>query len=156
MPVKLHRLAHWLWRHHVPVLPQLIKIINRIIFAVVLPPSAQLGKGVLLSYHGLGTVIHRNAVLGDRVTVGTGVTIGGRSGHAAVPVIAEGAMIGSGAKVLGPVRVGRFASIGANAVVLSDVPDFAVAVGAPARVIKLLSPEEMPDYFAFKSKGPVQ
>ena len=132
----------------------MIKIINRVVFSVVLPPSAQLGKGVLLSYHGLGTVIHRRAVSGDRVIVGTGVTIGGRAGHEAVPVIGEGAMIGSGAKVLGPVRIGRYASIGANAVVLTDVPDFAVAVGVPARVIKYLSQEEVPDYFSFISDWP--
>ncbi len=152
MPVKLYRLAHWLWQRGVPFLPQFIKVINRIVFAVVLPPSAKLGKGVLLSYHGLGTVIHRRAVLGDRVVVGTGVTIGGRSGHESVPIIGEGAMLGSGAKVLGPVKVGRYASIGANAVVLSDVPDFAVAVGAPARVVKILSPDDLPDYFGFRGE----
>ena len=153
MPVKLYRLAHWLWLRNIPVIPQLIKIINRIVFSVVLPPSAKLGKGVLLSYQGLGTVIHRRAVIGDRVIVGTGVTIGGRAGYEIVPVIGEGAMIGSGAKVIGPVRIGRFASIGANAVVLNDVPDFGVAVGVPARVIKYLSVDELPDYFAFKSDG---
>ncbi len=151
MPVKLYRLSHWLWQRGIPVIPQLIKIINRVVFSVVLPPSAQLGKDVLLSYHGLGTVIHRHAVIGDRVTVGTGVTIGGRAGHVLVPVIEEGAMIGSGAKVLGPVRIGRHASIGANAVVLSDVPDYAVAVGVPARVVKILAPTDIPDYFSFRT-----
>lgn len=150
MPVKLYRLAHWLWRHGVPIIPQLLKITNRLVFAVVLPPSAQLGKGVLLSYQGLGTFIHRHAVIGDRVVIGTGVTIGGRAGHIDVPVIEEGAMIGSGAKVFGPVRIGRFASIGANAVVLTDIPAYAVAVGAPARVVKYLTPTEVPDYSAFK------
>lgn len=100
MPVKLHRIAHWLWAHGVPLIPHLIKIFNRIVFAVVLPPSARLGKGVLLSYHGLGTVIHRNARIGDRVSIGAGVTIGGRSGHSQVPVIDDDAMIGAGAKIL--------------------------------------------------------
>lgn len=154
MPVKLYRIARWLWLRRVPIIPQLIKIINRLVFSVVLPHSAHLGKGVLLSYQGLGTVIHRRAIIGDRVTVGTGVTIGGRAGHEAVPIIEEGAMIGSGAKVLGPVRIGRYASIGANAVVLSDIPDYAVAVGVPARVVKYLSPEQVPDYFAFRSGRP--
>ena len=150
MPVKLYRLAHWLWLRRIPVLPHLIKAFNRIVFSVVLPPSAILGKGVLLSYHGLGTVIHRRAVLGDGVTVGTGVTIGGRSGHESVPVIGEGAMIGSGAKILGPVSIGAYASIGANSVVLNDIPAYAVAVGAPVRVVKVLSPEDVPDYFSFR------
>jgi len=149
MPVKLYRIAHWFWVRGVPIIPQLIKVFNRVVFAVVLPPSATLGKSVLLSYHGLGTVIHRRAVIGDRVTVGTGVTIGGRSGHEAVPIIEEGVMVGSGAKILGPVRIGRFASIGANAVVLTDIPAFAVAVGVPAKVVKQLSSDQVPDYFAF-------
>lgn len=153
MPVRIYRLALWLWRHRVPLLPQLLKIANRLVFSVVLPPSARLGPGVLLSYQGLGTVIHRRAVIGARAVIGTGVTIGGRSGHAAVPVIEEGAMIGSGAKVLGAVRIGRYASIGANAVVLSDVPDFAVAVGVPARVVRVMTPEEVPDYRAFDIAG---
>lgn len=152
MPIKIYRIAHWLWKHNVPFLPSLLKILNRVVFAVVLPPSAKLSEGVLLSYNGLGTVIHRNAVIGPRAVIGTGVTIGGRSGHTKVPEIGEGAMVGSGAKVLGPVRIGRFASIGANAVVLSDIPDFAVAVGLPAKVIRIMSPSELPDYFAFKSK----
>ncbi|OGB04492.1 MAG: hypothetical protein A3E25_17935 [Burkholderiales bacterium RIFCSPHIGHO2_12_FULL_69_20] len=148
--MNIYRLSHWLHRHRIPVLPTLLKALNRIVFAVVPPPSATLGRGVLLSYHGLGTVIHRKAVIGDRAVIGTGVTIGGRAGSELVPVIGEGAMIGSGAKVLGPVRVGRFASIGANAVVLSDIPDFAVAVGVPAKVVRLNRPEDLPDYFAFK------
>lgn len=152
MPVNPHRIAHWLWAHGVPLIPHLIKSFNRIVFAVVLPPSARLGKGVLLSCHGLGTVIHRNARIGDRVSIGAGVTIGGRSGHSQVPVIDDDAMIGAGAKILGPVRIGRGASIGANAVVLNDVQDYAVAVGVPARVIKVLKPEDMPDYFAYRKR----
>ncbi|AKU11732.1 serine O-acetyltransferase [Azoarcus sp. CIB] len=58
-------------------------------------------------------------------------------------------MIGSGAKILGPVKVGRFASIGANAVVLADVPDYGVAVGIPAKVVRINVPDELPDYFSF-------
>lgn len=152
MMMRIYRLSHWLHRRRVPLLPTLLKALNRIVFAVVLPPSATLGRGVLLSYHGLGTVIHRHAVIGERAVIGTGVTIGGRAGSATVPVIGEGAMIGSGAKVLGPVRVGRFASIGANSVVLTDIPDFAVAVGIPARVVRVNRPEDLPDYFDFKQR----
>ena len=151
--LKLYRLAHWLWRWHVPLLPGLLKAINRIVFAVVLPPSCRVGRGVLFSYSGLGTVIHKRAVIGEGAIIGTGVTIGGRSGHQDVPVIGAGAMIGSGAKVLGPVRVGAFASIGANAVVLHDIPDFAVAVGSPARVVRILTADERPDYAQYAPRG---
>lgn len=150
MPVKLYRIAHWCWRHGIPVIPQLIKAFNRIVFAVVLPPSALLGKSVLLSYHGLGTIIHRRAVIGDRVTVGAGVTIGGRSGSIGVPVIGEGAFIGGGAKVIGDIKIGAYASIGANAVVLNDVPEYGVAVGIPARIVRINKPEDLPNYRSFQ------
>jgi serine O-acetyltransferase len=149
MALKIYRLAHWLWRHRIPFLPWLLKALNRIVFAVVLPPSARIGRGVVLSYEGLGTVIHKRAVIEDGALIGTGVTIGGRSGSVDVPVIGAGAMVGSGAKILGPIRVGRGASIGANAVVLADVPDFAVAVGIPARVVRINDPDALPDYHAF-------
>lgn len=152
MAIRIYRLAHWFWQHKVPLLPWLLKSFNRIVFSVVLPPSAQLGSGVLLSYEGLGTVIHRHAVIGEGAVIGTGVTIGGRAGHVRVPVVGEGAMIGSGAKILGPLTIGRFASIGANAVVLHDIPDYAVAVGAPACVIRVNAPQNIPDYRSFQRK----
>lgn len=147
--LRIYRVAHWLHCRRVPILPFLLKSFNRVVFSVVLPPSARIGRGVVLSYEGLGTVIHKRAVIEDGALIGTGVTIGGRSGSVDVPVIGAGAMVGSGAKILGPIRVGRGASIGANAVVLADVPDFAVAVGIPARVVRINDPDALPDYHAF-------
>lgn len=150
--MKLYRLARWLYLHNIPLLPWILKGLNRVLFGVVLPYTAQIGRDVLLSYQGIGTVIHRNAVIGDKVTIASGVTIGGRSGNLTVPVIGEGTFVGTGAKVLGPVRVGRYVSIGANAVVLKDVPDFAVVVGIPARVVRINSPADLPDYRAFQQE----
>lgn len=149
MVIRIYRASRWLLLHRVPLLPRLLYGLNRIVFGVVLPPSASLGRGVLLSYKGLGTVIHKRAVIGDYVIIGSGVTIGGRSGKYEVPVIAERAVIGSGAKVLGPVTIGKHASIGANAVVLNDVPAFGVAVGIPARTVKINELSSIPDYFKF-------
>lgn len=148
--LRIYRMAHWLHQHRVPLLPWLLKCVNRVIFSVVLPPSAMLGKDVLLSYEGLGTVIHQSAVIGNAAIIGTGVTIGGRSGQHGVPVIGQGALIGSGAKILGNIHIGAHASIGANAVVLQDVPDYGVAVGIPARVIRINRPQDIPDYRNFQ------
>ncbi len=153
MVVTIYRIARWCMQHRIPIAPLLLKGVNRVLFGVVLPPTAELGVGVVMSYQGLGTVIHKRAVLGDGVIVATGVTIGGRSGSAGVPVIGAGAMIGSGAKILGDIHIGRFASIGANAVVLSDVPDYGVAVGVPAKVIRINRPEDLPDYRSFEHGG---
>ncbi len=136
----LHRIAHWCDRRSIPLLPRIIYVFNRIVFSVALPPGVQLGRRVLLGYSGLGIVIHRGAVIEDDVIVGPGVVVGGRSGHVQVPYIRRGAVLGAGAKILGPVVVGRYAQIGANAVVLDDVPDGGVAVGVPARVIRIDPP----------------
>jgi serine O-acetyltransferase len=133
----IHAVAHWLWLHHVPLLPNLLTLFNRVVFAAQVPAEARIGRGVKLNYSGLGTVIHRRAVIGNRVEIGPGVVVGGRSRIKEVPVIEDDVQIGVGAKVLGPVRVGRGAVIGANAVVLEDVPAGAVMVGIPARVLRI-------------------
>jgi serine O-acetyltransferase len=131
----IYRLSHWLHRARVPLLPRLLYLLNRVVFGVVLPPSVELGKGSSLGYSGLGTVIHARARIGAGVRIGTGVTVGGRCEEYEVPIIEDGVQIGSGAKIIGPVRIGQGAQIGANAVVLRDVPSGATAVGVPAKII---------------------
>lgn len=149
MILRLHRCANWLWRHKVPLFPFLFKATNRILFGLVLPPATQVGPGVLFSYQGLGTVVHRDTIIERDAVISTGVTLGGRGGRVGAPRIGRGALVGTGAKVLGPVRVGAFASIGANAVVIDDVPDYGVAVGVPARVVRVNRPDQLPDYRHF-------
>jgi serine O-acetyltransferase len=136
----IHAMAHWLWKHKIPVIPRVLSVLNRLVFATQLPAGTRLGKGVRLNYSGLGTVIHARAVIGNNVEIGPGVVIGGRSKLYEVPVIEDDVQIGVGAKVLGPIRVGRGAVIGANAVVLHDVPAGAVVVGIPARVLRIEEP----------------
>jgi serine O-acetyltransferase len=136
----IHAVAHWLWKHKIPLVPRLLSVFNRIVFATQLPAGTRLGKGVRLNYSGLGTVIHARAVIGNNVEIGPGVVIGGRSKLYEVPIIEDYVQIGVGAKVLGPIRVGRGAVIGANAVVLHDVPAGAVVVGIPARVLRIEQP----------------
>jgi serine O-acetyltransferase len=133
----LHSLAQWLWARRVPVLPRILCLLNRIVFATELPASVSLGAGVQLSYSGLGTVIHERAKIGSRVVIGAGVVIGGRNEIFDVPVIEDDVYIGVGAKILGPVRVGRGAVVGANAVVIDDVPALAVVAGVPAKVVRI-------------------
>jgi serine O-acetyltransferase len=118
------------------VVPRLIYVANRLLFAVVLPPSVVIGRNVVLGYAGLGTVIHARAVIGDHVVIGPNVTIGGRAPHVAVPVIGEGVSIGAGARIIGPLKIGRGAVVGANAVVVQDVLPDCVVGGVPARVLR--------------------
>lgn len=131
-----HRIASFLTKWHIPIFPRLIYIINRVVFAVVLPPTVKMGRGVLLGYSGLGTVIHARAEIGNRVNIGTNVTIGGRSGYPEVPRIGDDVQIGSGAKILGPVVIGARSKIGANSVVLISVPPDSIVVGIPGRVLR--------------------
>lgn len=137
MVLLLFRISHRLERLRIPFLPRLIYGFNRIVFGVVLPPSVVIGRDVVLGYSGLGTVIHARAVIGNRVTIGAGITIGGKTPHYEVPVIEDDVDIGAGARILGPIRVGRGAVVGANAVVVKDVPAGAVVAGVPARIIRM-------------------
>jgi serine O-acetyltransferase len=132
--IYVFRLSSLLYRFRVPFLPWMLKVVNRIMFSVVLPPSVKVGRNVTFGYQGLGIVVHPHAVLGNNIVIAPNVVIGGRGGPG-VPAIEDDVLVGAGACVLGPVVVGKGAKIGANAVVLSDVPPGATVVGAPARVI---------------------
>ncbi len=143
--ISIYRLARWLLVHRVPVLPRLLYVLNRVVFAIVLPPSAKVGKDVLFGYSGLGIVVHARAVIGDRVKISQNVTIGGRAGLYEVPVLDDDVEVGAGACVLGPIRIGRGAKIGANAVVMIDVPPGGRAVGIPARLLPQSSGQDASD-----------
>lgn len=131
--LKLFRFYSWLYRLGVPILPKLLYIVNRIVFAVVLPPSVKVGRGVIFAYQGLGVVVHARAELGDNVYVGPQVIIGGRNGEKAVPVIEADAVLGAGARILGPVKIGKGATVAAAALVIKDVAAGQTVAGVPAK-----------------------
>ncbi|MBA5690092.1 serine O-acetyltransferase [Rugamonas apoptosis] len=133
--IQLFRLYAYLHRLGVPVLPRCLYVLNRILFAVVLPPSVRVGARVTFAYQGLGVVVHERAVLGSDIYVGAQVVIGGRGGRHEVPVIHDGAFLGVGAKILGPVTIGAGAKVAAGAVVLNDVAPGVTVAGVPARPV---------------------
>jgi serine O-acetyltransferase len=135
--IYIFRFARLLHRFGVPFVPWVLKVVNRVLFSISLPPTVSVGSNVTFGYQGLGIVVHRLAVIGNNVIVSQNVTIGGRSGKPGAPVIEDDVLIGAGACVLGAIRIGRGAQIGANAVVLADVPPGAVAVGVPARIVRM-------------------
>lgn len=136
MLLRMYRLAHWFYIHHVPIIPRLIYYLQYFMFNSSLPSSCKIGKGTKLAYGGIALVIHARAEIGKDVIVGQCVTIGGRSQYYGVPKIGNNVYIGAGAKILGPVSVGDNCIIGAGAVVLNDIPDNSIAIGMPAKVVK--------------------
>lgn len=136
MLINWYRLAHWLWIHHIPILPRMIYFLQYLLFNCAIPASCKIGGGTKFGYGGIATVIHARAVIGKNCVIGSCVTIGGRSRHYEVPVIGDNVQISTGSKILGPVHIGDNVVIGANSVVLKDIPSNCVVVGAPARIIK--------------------
>jgi serine O-acetyltransferase len=136
--VLAHRLAHALQRSGVPLLPRLIAAISRSLTGVEIHPAAQLGCGLFID-HGMGVVIGETAEIGDDVTLYQGVTLGG-TGFATGkrhPTIQDNVTIGSGAKLLGPITVGHGSKIGANSVVIHDVPPNCTVVGNPGHPVRV-------------------
>jgi len=137
--VWIHRLANRLWR--VPVLRLAARVISnlgRTMTGIEIHPGATIGRRFFID-HGMGVVIGETAEVGDDVMIYHGVTLGGRSmSHGKRhPTLEDGVTVGAGARILGPVTVGAGAQVGANAVVVRDVPAGAVVVGVPGRVREL-------------------
>lgn len=112
-----------------------LKLFQRLLFpASDVPFSVQIGEGAFFTHRAIGVVIHSEAVIGKNAKIQTGVVIAGKDGG--VPVIGDNVLIGTGACILGGVKIGNNVSIGAGAVVLKDVPDNCIAVGIPAKIIE--------------------
>lgn len=131
-----YQVGNYLMRKRVPLLPRLLDTSIFLIFNSKVPFKCEIGKGTFFSHRGIAVVVHPDARIGERCVIGTSVVIGGRGkGKPGAPVIGDDVYIGTGAKILGPVCIGNRAVIGANAVVVDDVPAGATVIGIPARVI---------------------
>ena len=131
----MHRVAHYLHTHDVPLVPRLISMLARALTGVEIHQGAQIGKGFFID-HGMGVVIGETAEIGDNVTLFQGVTLGGTGKEKGKrhPTIEDNVVIAAGAKVLGPITVGESSKVGAQSVVLQDVPPNCTVVGVPGRV----------------------
>ena len=139
----IHRLSHGLWKAGFCLLARFISYLGRIITAIEIHPGAEIGRRFVID-HGTGVVIGETSIIGDDVTLYHSVTLGGTSpavdshnqvGKKRHPTVNDGAIIGSGAAVLGPITIGEGARVGANSVVTKDIPPSVTAVGIPAQVI---------------------
>ena len=136
MLIHFYRFNNWLYRHHVPWLPNFIWKLQYLLFNCSVPASCVIGAGTKFGYGGIGVVIHARVVIGKNCIIGANVTIGGKSGWYEVPIIGNNVSISAGARIIGPVRIGDNVEIGANAVVVKDVPSNCVVAGVPAKILK--------------------
>jgi serine O-acetyltransferase len=135
MILHIQKLSHHLWKGGTSMLPRVLYASNRERFAAAIPPSVKTGEGCLLGYSRLGNVINARTAIGHKVKIEQRTTTDRRASIFDVPVVEDGVEIGAGSCVLGPIKIGAGAVIGANAVVLCDVPSGMVAVGVPARIL---------------------
>ncbi|RME51522.1 MAG: serine O-acetyltransferase [Caldilineae bacterium] len=144
-----HRLAHWLWERGFRLAARWLSHLMRWLTGIEIHPGAKIGPGFFID-HGMGIVIGETAEVGANVTLYHGVTLGGTSLEKGKrhPTLQDDVVVGAGAKILGPITVGRGSRIGANAVVVKPVPPNSVVVGVPGRPIqrsKPRTPADAPD-----------
>lgn len=133
-----YRVSHWLFQHKRFILARWLSQHAKFKTGIEIHPGAKIGKGLFID-HGMGVIIGETAEIGDYCTIYQGVTLGGTGKDKGKrhPTLGNNVLVGAGAKILGPFKVGDNAKVGANALVLSEVPPNATAVGVPARVVRL-------------------
>ncbi len=135
--IRAHRKAHWFYKHNMHLIARYISQKSAKKTNIEIHPGATIGRRFFID-HGTGVVIGETAEIGDDVTIYQGVTLGGTGKDVGKrhPTVGSGVMIGAGAKVLGPFRIGNNSNIASGSVVLHEIPDNCTAVGTPARVVK--------------------
>ncbi len=136
-----HHLAHALWLRNFKTTARLVSQLTRAFTGIEIHPGAAIGPGFFID-HGMGVVIGETAEVGPNVTLYHGVTLGGVSSHKGKrhPTLGENVVVGAGAKVLGAITIGENSRIGANAVVVKDVPPNSVVVGVPGQIVRRSKP----------------
>lgn len=127
-----YRVAHFIWRHKIPILPRMISQFFRFLTGIEIHPGAIIGKGLFID-HGMGVVIGETTIIGNNVTLFQGVTLGGTGKETGKrhPTLGDNIVVGAGAKVLGNIIIGSNSYVGANAVVIKNVPENTTVVGVP-------------------------
>lgn len=145
--INKYRFSRWCYLHHLKPIAWLLRGVIYITHSSYIPYTAEIGMGTTFAYKGIGVVVHAKTKIGENCMIGTNVTIGGGARgekhripefdkiRSVVPVIGDRVDICTGAKVIGPIVIGNDAIIGANAVVINDVPAGAVVGGVPAKIL---------------------
>lgn len=132
----VYRISHWLWNHDLQFMSRVLSYFTRWVTGIEIHPAAKIGRRLFID-HGMGVVIGETAEVGDNVFMYHGVTLGGLSMKKGKrhPTIGDNVMIGAGAQVLGPIRIGGHTKIGSGSVVVDHVPEYSTVIGVPGRVV---------------------
>ncbi len=133
--IVFYRIAHWLYKNHIPLLPKLFQLIIFLCYNCSVPCRIKIGKGTRFSHGGIGVLINNSVEIGENCVIGTNCSIVGQTPYNHTPKIKDNVFIANGAVIQGPVIVGNNVIVGANAVVTSSVPDYAIVAGIPAKII---------------------
>ena len=146
----IYRFSHWLWSKNFRLTARIVSQIARFLTGIEIHPGAQIGKGFFID-HGNGVIIGETTIIGDNVTLYQGVTLGGTGKEHAKrhPTIGNNVIIGSGAQVLGPIKIGNNAKIGSNAIVVKEVPANTTVIGMAAHKVQELSRKEAQKFCAY-------
>ncbi len=129
--IRFYEFERWCWIHQLRFLAKIMWRVIYILFSCSIPPTAILEEGVNIA-HGIGIVIHQNSIIGSGTKIYQNVTVGSGNG----PKIGKNCILGCGSCILGDITIGDNVKVGANAVVINDVPDNCTVVGVPARIVK--------------------
>ncbi len=160
--IQFYRVAHWAWNSNLKLLGRMISQLGRFLTGIEIHPGVKIGNRFFID-HGMGVVIGETAEIGDDVTLYHDVTLGGiapsvdaasQVNQKRHPTLDDGVIVGSGAQVLGPITVGRNARVGANSVVLKEVPEGATVVGIPARPVGLRDKARPQKFDAYGTPSP--
>ncbi|AQW82239.1 serine O-acetyltransferase [Campylobacter pinnipediorum subsp. pinnipediorum] len=145
--IVFHRMAHFLYKKNMRFLSRFLCQISRFLTGIEIHPGAKIGRRLFID-HGMGVVIGETSEVGDDVTLYHQVTLGGTGKESLKrhPNIGNGVVVSTGAKILGAINIGANSKIGANSVVLKDIPENSTVVGIPARVVRISGKSIYPEY----------
>lgn len=150
-----YRLSSWLWRQKLFTLGRFVSHLGRIVSGIEIHPGATIGERLFID-HGMGVVIGETTEIGSNVTIYQGVTLGGISSNKGKrhPTIASNVIVGAGSKILGPLNIGTNTKIGANSVVIDNIPEGSTVVGIPGKVVSKEFSSNAPDLYHNKISDP--
>lgn len=130
-----YRISHWLYKHHIPLLPKLIQLFIFLCYNCSVPYKISIGKGSYFSHGGIGVLINQSVEIGNGCVIGSNCSIVGQTPYKHAPKLKDNVYLASGCVIQGPVVIGNNVIVGANAVVNKSVPDYAIVAGIPAKII---------------------